>query len=80
MLSLGLRLKIETSMAVIVACAVLQNICVEHNEDLPPCDPATQELQMNDLENIQIEPENEENVGNARTYLVNDYFPHIIRN
>lgn len=75
-----LRLKIDTSMAVIVACAVLQNICVDHNEDLPPCDPAQGQLQINDLKDIHLEPENEENVGNARTFLVNDYFSHIMRN
>lgn len=68
-------------MAVIVACAVLQNICVDRNENLPPYDPALQEqLQINYMEDIQLEPENEENIGNARTFLVNDYFPHIMRN
>lgn len=68
-------------MAVIVTCAALQNVCVDRNKNLPPYDPALQEqLQIDYMEDIQLKPENEENIGNARTFLVNDYFPHIMRN
>jgi nuclease HARBI1 len=38
----GLRCKLETSLTVIVACAVLHNFCIEQNEALPPTDPETE--------------------------------------
>lgn len=37
-LSLGMRLKIETQVAVIVACAVLHNFCVQQKERIPDGD------------------------------------------
>jgi hypothetical protein len=37
-LSLGLRLKVETTAIVIVACAVLHNFCIQRKESLPYVD------------------------------------------
>lgn len=34
----GLRCKLETSLAVIVACAVLHNICIDNRDEMPPND------------------------------------------
>jgi hypothetical protein len=38
-LSLGIRLKMETTAIVIVACAVLHNFCIQRKEKLPNIDP-----------------------------------------
>lgn len=38
-LSLGLRVNLQTAMKVIVAAAILHNICIEANEPVPPIDP-----------------------------------------
>lgn len=35
-LSMGLRLKSSTQLAVIVACAVLHNFCIDQKEKMPP--------------------------------------------
>lgn len=35
----GLRCKLETSLAIIVACAVLHNICIEQKDPMPTNDP-----------------------------------------
>ena len=37
-MAFGLRCKIETSLVVIVACAVLHNFCIEQKDLLPPGD------------------------------------------
>lgn len=41
-LAFGLRCKLETSLAVIIACAVLHNFCIEQNDPLPTCDQETE--------------------------------------
>ncbi|KAK4876120.1 hypothetical protein RN001_012542 [Aquatica leii] len=38
-LSLGIRLSLATTQAVVIACAVLQNIAIDRNEDQPPDNP-----------------------------------------
>lgn len=38
----GLRCKLETSLVVIVACAVLHNFCIQQKEEMPPTDPETE--------------------------------------
>jgi len=39
----GFRCKLETSLVVIVACAVLHNFCIEQKDDLPAVDPVFEE-------------------------------------
>lgn len=75
-LALGLRLKLQTSMAVIVATAVLHNIAIEAKEEPPQLDP---ELNIDDNaydEDIPLEPPENEFV-NARDMLLNNYFPQL---
>lgn len=72
-LSLGLRLKLETTQAVIVACCVLHNIACDNN-DLDP--PELLDLFLPENENINIIEEVIEE-GNARQQLVVDYFAHL---
>lgn len=77
-LALGLRLKLQTSMAVIVATAVLHNIAIEVKEEEPQRDP---DLNIdNNLYNEDIifeAPENE--FVNDRDRLLNDYFPQLLQ-
>jgi hypothetical protein len=35
-LALGMRLKITTTQSVVVATAILRNICMKQKEDIPP--------------------------------------------
>lgn len=42
-LALGLRCKLDTSLKVIVACAVLHNICIQANDGMPTPDAATED-------------------------------------
>lgn len=37
--SIGLQTKLENTLNVIISCAVLRNICIERNEQLPPDEP-----------------------------------------
>ncbi|KAK4881735.1 hypothetical protein RN001_005054 [Aquatica leii] len=56
-LSLGIRLSIDTTQAVVIACAVLQNIAIDRNEDQPPDDPnvvvpAFEPIEAHNIDNI----------------------------
>lgn len=72
-LSFGLRLKLETTQAVIVACCVLHNIATENN-DLNP--PALLDVVLPGNENVNIVEEIIEE-GNARQQLINEYFAQL---
>lgn len=77
-LSVGMRLKLDTILTVIVAAAVLHNIAIEENEDIPP-----EEFNINpDInydEEINIDPiEMPHNINNARDLLLADYFPALL--
>lgn len=76
-LALGLRLKLQTSMAVIVATAVLHNIAIDAKEEEPPQDPDV--IVNNNMynEDIIVEPP-QDNFVNARDMLLNDYFPQLL--
>lgn len=55
----GLRCKLETSLAVIVACAVLHNVCIEQKDPMPPVDPQIEAAVeatniMGEIDNQQI--------------------------
>ncbi|XP_046803828.1 putative nuclease HARBI1 [Lucilia cuprina] len=72
-LSIGMRIAVNTAMTVIVACAVLHNISTQRKEPLPL-------EEQPDIINEIIENDNEvhENANNrnsnARTVLINSYF------
>lgn len=73
----GLRCKLETSLAVIIACAVLHNFCIQQREEMPPADPEIEAA----VENTTIEAERgsvqiEARTGNSnrQAVLKRDYF------
>ncbi|XP_060844436.1 LOW QUALITY PROTEIN: putative nuclease HARBI1 [Rhopalosiphum padi] len=71
-LSLGLRLKLETTQAVTVACFVLYNIACDNNDiDSPILD-----IILPNNENINIE-EQQPDGENARQQLIQEYFSHF---
>ena len=82
-LAYGTRCKIETTLDIIVATAVLQNIAVDMNEDLPlPPD----ELNMDEINHFILQGDiqnivnGNENVGlgpNLRTNLINTHFANL---
>lgn len=73
-LSVGLRLKLETSLSAIVACAVLHNIAIEHREEVPP-----EEIPNVDYdEDIVVEPPEQNNLITARDILLQNYFPNLV--
>ncbi|NP_001233059.1 uncharacterized protein LOC100569528 [Acyrthosiphon pisum] len=71
-LSLGLRLKLETTQAVIVACCVLHNIACDNND----MDPPALDIVLPENENINIEEQQPEG-ENARQQLMQEYFVHF---
>jgi len=78
-LSLGLRLKLQTSMTIIVATAVLHNIACERNEELPPRDPDLNADQNIFNEDWDVQPLQLDNGHrNAREQLIADYFPNLL--
>lgn len=72
-LSLGMRLKINTVQSVIVACSVLHNIAINNN-DLIPIDNSDIQLPDEVLENTHV-IQNHQN--NARARLLNEYFSQL---
>lgn len=76
-LSLQMRLKLSTIQDVIVATAVLHNIAVDFNEEMPPDLFTEQTEQQEQPEVARIETDNENNV---RAVLLADYFPTLLEN
>lgn len=77
-LSLKLRLKLETTMAVIVATAVLHNIAILERDELPPPDPNLIGQNINFEHDWQEDPIEEEQFRNARTQLIENYFRTLL--
>lgn len=75
MLCTGFRLKLETTMAVIVACAVLHNIAIEQNEDLPDIHPDLAFVNFD--EDIPPEGQGLHDIHTARDELLNNYFRRL---
>nr|CAI5840736.1 unnamed protein product [Callosobruchus analis] len=76
-LALGLRLKLDTSLAVIVACGVLNNIAIQHKENLPPDD----EYVLNDVdmdEDFELDPLPQHYAYTAKDELLANYFPQLL--
>lgn len=76
-LALGLRLKLETTLAVIVAKAVLHNTALQHNKQDPPMDLEVDVDENIFNEDIPVEIQNQ-HFRNARDILLADYFPTLL--
>lgn len=76
-LALGIRLKTESIEAIIVATAVLHNICCRNREEHPHVDPELEErlLELEAEANHQVINENEHNA--TRQSLIN-YFEGLL--
>jgi nuclease HARBI1 len=73
----GLRCKLETSLTVIVACAVLHNFCMQQKDDMPTPDAETEaaiELTTCKANNNSIEIANKTNSENKRAVLKRESF------
>lgn len=74
-LAIGLRTKEDTTMATIVATAVLHNLLIQENDVMPPEDIVDDQELFQEITTLPIARQNE--VGNAvRTNLINTVF-HI---
>lgn len=75
-LSEGIRLGVETAMTVIVATAVLHNIAIDMNEDIPQHWNIYDNVDENVIANIPNVDEN--NSGRQfRQLLINEHFSHL---
>lgn len=76
-LSLGLRLAIETTQDVIVACAVLHNIAIDMNEGEPPQDPNLPAIPQQPPVNVVPNPQQRAGSNAVREELV-EYFRRLL--
>jgi len=69
-LSLGIRVKIQTAQDIIVATAVLHNIARNHNEEEPPVyvDLPDEEIGNDNQPQVQVVD------NNVRQTLIDEYF------
>lgn len=70
-LRFGMRLKIETTMTVIVATAVLHNIAIDMNDNFPEDEVEAENDNLLPMENNENIPEN------IRTLLINEHFARL---
>lgn len=81
-LAYGCRLHLSTTLQIIVATAVVYNICKKNNEEEPP-DPEdlnhfVQIMQEDEVPNIPNPQENNPILGiQTQRALINDYFLHL---
>ena len=79
-LAYGCRLKLETTLALIPATAVVHNIAIQMNEGEPPVENNIDQLNyLIEMGNIHDIPVNEDNIlegQNVRNELIN-YFGHL---
>lgn len=72
-MSIGLRLKLRTCQAVIIATAILHNIAIDQNCPLPP-------NENNDLPELPwepLQPLDPNAAVNARDQLLTEYFANL---
>lgn len=70
-----MRIKVETVQDVIVATAILHNIAVDFNEEVPPDAPLEVNIPPDEaVDVVRIEVDRRDNV---RTVLLADYFPAL---
>lgn len=74
-LSLQMRVKVETVQDVIIATAILHNIAVDFNEEIPP-DALDVNIPPDEaVDVVRIEVDRRDNI---RTVLLADYFPALL--
>lgn len=77
-LSLGMRMGQKKTQSVIIACAVLHNICIDfEGEQSPPDDPEIPMLQLDDIDDDPELVENE--ITTARDQLIANYFQGLLQ-
>lgn len=74
-LSMGMRVSINTVMAIISACGVLHNIAISAKDPLPPIN---NEILYSDTLEDSVEINNSDGDSTARTVLINNYFGRYI--
>jgi hypothetical protein len=73
----ALRLQLDTIMAVIVATAVLHNIAIDMNEDIPEEWLDVLEEDQEDLGEIVAENNNHNGARHVRQLLINEHFARL---
>ncbi|KAE9521512.1 hypothetical protein AGLY_018111 [Aphis glycines] len=79
-LSLGMRLQLKTMQAIIVATAILHNICRDMNEDLPEDNSDDVLNQLNEAEDMTETVHRHDDNGEdsiTRNSLLNNYFARL---
>lgn len=68
--------KFNTTQYVIIACAVLHNICIDAKEEEPVLDPDVEREIIRTLDGMDVIQQENNNVGqnNIRSRLLNNYF------
>lgn len=81
-LSLGMRVRLETVQSIVIACAVLHNICIDQRDALPSVDIDGFEEMMaaTDIEPVRNQCDAPRNAQNVRAKLLQHYFPALLRN
>lgn len=75
-LQLGMRLKVETVLAVIVATAVLHNIALQENEEIPR-DWIVEENEDDVIENAEAPIEGNQNARDVRRLIIVEHFSRL---
>lgn len=76
-LALGLRVKISTVQLIIVACAVLHNICIDAKEEELPTEIEGLEEMLAATEVPSCANMERSTIGCVRDYLVQKYFSQL---
>jgi len=84
-LSLGLRLSLKRTMSVIVACAILHNICLAfEGQEPPPINPDVPEVVLDDVDDYTTVTASSDNDTvnddgiTVRDQLLAEYFPALL--
>lgn len=71
-LSLGMRVSKETAMTIIVACAVLHNLCRFRNDNMMEFDMIPYEI-----EDVDVPQPREQSNSSTQNNLINNYFSRL---
>nr|CAH7738343.1 unnamed protein product [Callosobruchus chinensis] len=76
-LKLGMRLNVNTIMAVIVATAVLHNMAIEENEDIPADWMANSSHEDDEVSNQNVGTQENQSGQFVRELLINEHFSNL---
>lgn len=76
-LSLGMRIRLDHALTVIVATAVLHNLACDANEEDPIEEPGLEAHLDNDMP-VDVVPDNVQGDGAVRQALINNYFRALL--